>query len=171
MIVFIVINRQHCDCSMHVFMSVLCGVGCLLLQLSEFSPRNPGLLGLNVNRGAEVKIRLRPAHDDNSFYDWNHILGTMLHEVRHALISCCPHTHRSAHTAGPNVQHSNPASSYPRLAFLPARLPPGMIVHARLALSKDPRVCVWGGGVLEIVRDPGSPALSEPALSEHAILL
>jgi hypothetical protein len=51
------------------------------MQLSEFSPRNPGLLGLNVNRGAEVKIRLRPARDDSSFYDWNHILGTMLHEV------------------------------------------------------------------------------------------
>jgi hypothetical protein len=50
-------------------------------QLAEFSPRNPGLLGLNVNRGAEVKIRLRPARDDDSFYDWNHILGTMLHEV------------------------------------------------------------------------------------------
>lgn len=52
-----------------------------LMQLSEFSPRNPGLLGLNVNRGAEVKIRLRPARDNSSFYDWNHILGTMLHEV------------------------------------------------------------------------------------------
>jgi len=52
-----------------------------VLQLSEFSPRNPGLLGLNVNRGAEVKIRLRPARDDDSFYDWHHILGTMLHEV------------------------------------------------------------------------------------------
>jgi hypothetical protein len=56
------------------------------LQLSEFSPHNPGLLGLNVNRGAEVKIRLRPARDDNSFYDWNHILGTMLHEVGQALM-------------------------------------------------------------------------------------
>lgn len=28
-----------------------------------------------------MKIRLRPARDDDSFYDWNHILGTMLHEV------------------------------------------------------------------------------------------
>lgn len=52
-----------------------------MLQLSEFFPGNPGLLGLNVNRGAEVKIRLRPARDAGSFYDWNHVLGTMLHEV------------------------------------------------------------------------------------------
>jgi hypothetical protein len=52
-------------------------------QLSEFVPKNPNLLGLNVNRGAEVKIRLRPHHSQDSFYDFNHILGTMLHELVH----------------------------------------------------------------------------------------
>lgn len=83
------------------FMSYFCLLLCALHpcaagsacgeQLSEFSPRNPGLLGLNVNRGAEVKIRLRPARDEESFYDWNHILGTMLHEVGswEAVGICC----------------------------------------------------------------------------------
>lgn len=66
--------------------AVLCNV-----QLSEFVPRNPGLLGLNINKGQEVKIRLRPARDPDSFYDWHHILGTMLHEVssRTFFFSCC----------------------------------------------------------------------------------
>jgi hypothetical protein len=56
--------------------------------LSEFAPKNPNLLGLNVNRGAEVKIRLRPARaalpgDEARFYPYNHVLGTMLHELVH----------------------------------------------------------------------------------------
>lgn len=72
-------------------------------QLSEFSPRNPGLLGLNVNRGAEVKIRLRLARDDDSFYDWNHILGTMLHEVRGAAAASL---HARALTLLAPAQHS-----------------------------------------------------------------
>jgi hypothetical protein len=34
-------------------------------------------------RGQEVKIRLRPAGRESTFYDWNHVLGTMLHELCH----------------------------------------------------------------------------------------
>jgi hypothetical protein len=51
--------------------------------LSEFMPRNPNLLGLNVNRGQEIKIRLRPHHSPNAFFPFDHILGTMLHELVH----------------------------------------------------------------------------------------
>ncbi|WIA29116.1 hypothetical protein OEZ86_011627 [Tetradesmus obliquus] len=58
-------------------------------KLSEFVPRSPNLLGLNVNRGQEVKIRLRPAGSQAAFYDWNHVLGTMLHELCHNRIG--PH--------------------------------------------------------------------------------
>lgn len=47
------------------------------------SPANPALLGLNVNRGQEVKIRLRPHNRDSEFYPWEHTLGTMLHELTH----------------------------------------------------------------------------------------
>lgn len=52
-------------------------------KLSEFVPKSNNLLGLNVNRGAEVKIRLRPPGQEDSFYPWEHVLGTMLHELCH----------------------------------------------------------------------------------------
>ncbi|KAM0918364.1 hypothetical protein ACQ4PT_008924 [Festuca glaucescens] len=51
--------------------------------LSEFSPKNPSLLGLNVNRGAEVKLRLRPDGRDNDFIPYEEVLDTMLHELAH----------------------------------------------------------------------------------------
>ncbi|KAI8820814.1 WLM domain-containing protein [Fimicolochytrium jonesii] len=51
--------------------------------LREFFPTQPNLLGLNVNRGLEIRIRLRPARDPDSFYDMVFVLGTMLHELTH----------------------------------------------------------------------------------------
>lgn len=42
-----------------------------------------------MHRGQEVKIRLRPAGSQAAFYDWNHVLGTMLHELCHNRIG--PH--------------------------------------------------------------------------------
>eukprot|EP00596_Hydrurales_sp_CCMP1899_P010040 CAMPEP_0119040008 /NCGR_PEP_ID=MMETSP1177-20130426/9810_1 /TAXON_ID=2985 /ORGANISM="Ochromonas sp, Strain CCMP1899" /LENGTH=570 /DNA_ID=CAMNT_0007004643 /DNA_START=83 /DNA_END=1795 /DNA_ORIENTATION=+ len=51
--------------------------------LKEFYPKNAGLLGLNANRGVSIFIRLRPPHDKDSFYPWDHILGTMVHELTH----------------------------------------------------------------------------------------
>ena len=50
-------------------------------KLVEFLPRGPGLLGLNVNRGSTIKVRLRKSGSD--FYDYNHVLGTLLHELTH----------------------------------------------------------------------------------------
>jgi hypothetical protein len=41
------------------------------------------LLGLNVNRGAEVKLRLRPDGRDNEFMPYEEVLDTMLHELAH----------------------------------------------------------------------------------------
>ena len=59
-------------------------------SLLEFLPSNPNLLGLNVNKGMVIKIRLRPAHGgDQDFLDFNDLLGTMLHELVH--ISRSPH--------------------------------------------------------------------------------
>jgi hypothetical protein len=46
-------------------------------------PRNPTLLGLNVNRGVEVKLRLRRAGRDHDFIPYNEVLDTMLHELCH----------------------------------------------------------------------------------------
>ncbi|KAJ2697164.1 hypothetical protein H4218_004140 [Coemansia sp. IMI 209128] len=51
--------------------------------LREFFPTNPSLLGLNVNRGQEIRIRLRPSHDPTQFLPYYDLLGTMLHELVH----------------------------------------------------------------------------------------
>ncbi|CAI5495728.1 unnamed protein product [Closterium sp. Naga37s-1] len=51
--------------------------------LSEFSPSNARLLGLNINRGREIRVRLRPAGKPDSFFPYEHVLGTMLHELTH----------------------------------------------------------------------------------------
>ena len=52
-------------------------------RVREFYPRNPSLLGLNVNRGQEIRVRLRPPHDRSRFYPYEFVLGTMLHELVH----------------------------------------------------------------------------------------
>ncbi|BGP47247.1 hypothetical protein JCM10450v2_003099 [Rhodotorula kratochvilovae] len=58
--------------------------GWYLPVLSEFFPSNPNLLGINVNAGAKICIRLRPAHDPHSFLPLeDSLLGTMLHELTH----------------------------------------------------------------------------------------
>lgn len=51
--------------------------------LSEFCPKNPALLGLNVNHGVHVKLRLRKPNRDSEFYPFHQILDTMLHELCH----------------------------------------------------------------------------------------
>ena len=54
--------------------------------LKEFFPTNAGLLGMNVNRGASILIRLRPGHDKDSFLPWHEVLGTMVHELTHMAV-------------------------------------------------------------------------------------
>mmetsp|Transcript_15400 Transcript_15400/g.25439 ORF Transcript_15400/g.25439 Transcript_15400/m.25439 type:complete len:454 (+) Transcript_15400:233-1594(+) len=51
----------------------------------EFFPPNANLLGLNVNGGAEICLRLRPhwAGERSEFLAYDQILGTMLHELAH----------------------------------------------------------------------------------------
>ncbi|KAG7595326.1 Zinc finger RanBP2-type [Arabidopsis thaliana x Arabidopsis arenosa] len=51
--------------------------------LSEFCPKNPMLLGVNVNRGVQVKLRLRRVNHDGEFLSYHEILDTMLHELCH----------------------------------------------------------------------------------------
>jgi hypothetical protein len=57
--------------------------------LCEFYPKNKRLLGLNVNRGYRIMIRLRCPNDQNTFLPYESLLGTMLHELTHIVIS--PH--------------------------------------------------------------------------------
>eukprot|EP00124_Ichthyophonus_hoferi_P000562 Ihof_evm15s21 gene=Ihof_evmTU15s21 len=51
--------------------------------LKEFIPSNPNLLGININSGEAVKIRLRLAHNLNEFLPFENLIGTMLHELVH----------------------------------------------------------------------------------------
>lgn len=51
--------------------------------LCEFFPKDARLLGLNVNHGMKICIRLRPASNENSFLPMESIIGTMLHELTH----------------------------------------------------------------------------------------
>ncbi|EMD42291.1 hypothetical protein CERSUDRAFT_110816 [Gelatoporia subvermispora B] len=57
--------------------------GWVLPVLAEFFPESPNLLGLNVNGGQKILLRLRPAHAPDTFYDEEDIVRTMLHELTH----------------------------------------------------------------------------------------
>lgn len=60
-----------------------------VLMLKEFYPQQDGLLGMNVNRGETILLRLRPPGNKNEFYPWEHTIGTMIHELTHMEIG--PH--------------------------------------------------------------------------------
>ncbi|KAM9939505.1 hypothetical protein OXX80_000987 [Metschnikowia pulcherrima] len=51
--------------------------------LCEMFPKSPNLLGLNVNRGQKILIRLRPPHNDRTFFPMGDLIGTFLHELTH----------------------------------------------------------------------------------------
>lgn len=58
-------------------------------ELVEFYPRDKRLLGMNVNGGAKIMLRLRHPNDESQFLARESILGTMLHELTHNLFG--PH--------------------------------------------------------------------------------
>ncbi|GAA5948816.1 hypothetical protein JCM10213_008693 [Rhodosporidiobolus nylandii] len=58
--------------------------GWYLPVLSEFFPKQTNLLGVNINAGAKICIRLRPHDDPYSFLPLeDSLIGTMLHELTH----------------------------------------------------------------------------------------
>jgi len=52
-------------------------------KLVEFLPKNENLLGINVNSGQRISLRLRKTHNPKEFLPFESILGTMLHELCH----------------------------------------------------------------------------------------
>ncbi|KAG5513518.1 hypothetical protein PMAC_000950 [Pneumocystis sp. 'macacae'] len=48
--------------------------------LAEFFPKNKALLGLNINKGSKICIRLRTCNDENIFYPLDYLIEIMLHE-------------------------------------------------------------------------------------------
>ncbi|RMD39952.1 hypothetical protein DV735_g5176, partial [Chaetothyriales sp. CBS 134920] len=57
--------------------------------LAEFYPAEHNLLGLNINRGQKICLRLRYAGDDHQFLPLESVVDTMLHELAHNVIG--PH--------------------------------------------------------------------------------
>ncbi|KAG8219423.1 hypothetical protein J3R82DRAFT_347 [Butyriboletus roseoflavus] len=55
----------------------------VLPTLAEFFPDSPNLLGLNINGGQNILLRLRPAWDPDTFLEEDAVVGTMLHELTH----------------------------------------------------------------------------------------
>ncbi|KAI0673725.1 WLM domain-containing protein [Trametes maxima] len=83
-------DRPHADKALPLLQRVASLVkpimrkhGWVLPVLSEFFPESPNLLGMNVNAGQKILVRLRPAHSPDTFYDEEDILHTMLHELTH----------------------------------------------------------------------------------------
>lgn len=52
-------------------------------ELAEFYPNQANLLGLNVNRGQQICLRLRYANDKSLFLELDMVIDTMLHELCH----------------------------------------------------------------------------------------
>ncbi|KAJ6541860.1 WLM domain-containing protein [Mycena capillaripes] len=57
--------------------------GWVLPVLCEFFPAQDNLIGLNVNAGQKILLRLRPAHAPDTFYEEEDVVQTMLHELTH----------------------------------------------------------------------------------------
>lgn len=51
--------------------------------LAEFYPKDKNLLGLNVNHGLKIMVRLRSPYNDYEFLSWDSIVETMIHELTH----------------------------------------------------------------------------------------
>ncbi|TKX19122.1 WLM domain-containing protein 3 [Elsinoe australis] len=57
--------------------------------LTEFLPEDPRLLGLNINHGHKICVRLRFSHRPSSFLPIEQCVDTMLHELSHIVFG--PH--------------------------------------------------------------------------------
>lgn len=54
-----------------------------VVHLKEFCPKGYRLLGVNVNKGTEVKLRLREKRDSDRLFRFEAVLDTLLHELVH----------------------------------------------------------------------------------------
>ncbi|QLL32748.1 hypothetical protein HG536_0D02700 [Torulaspora globosa] len=61
-------------------------------SLVEFYPRDRRLLGMNVNRGMKIMLRLRNPSDEFQFLPRESIMGTALHELTHNVFG--PHDNK-----------------------------------------------------------------------------
>lgn len=66
--------------------------GFKVTTLVEFYPKDRSLLGMNVNHGQKIMLRLRDPLDEFRFLPWESLIGTMLHELTHNVFG--PHDQR-----------------------------------------------------------------------------
>ncbi|KAG1757050.1 hypothetical protein EDB19DRAFT_1900606 [Suillus lakei] len=59
--------------------------GWVLPLLSEFFPESPNLVGLNVNGGEQILLRLRLPWAPDTFYEEDQVVRVMLHEARNSI--------------------------------------------------------------------------------------
>ncbi|KAJ2502174.1 hypothetical protein GGH96_001343 [Coemansia sp. RSA 1972] len=80
-------NTEHATTLLHKIAAqvrpIMHARGWRVGTLREFYPRTPNLLGLNVNKGLEIRLRLRSPHADSEFLPFEDLVGTMLHELVH----------------------------------------------------------------------------------------
>ena len=86
-------KRPRCDEALAILGKIAAQVQPIMFKhkwrvqkLVEFMPKNAELLGMNMNKGQKISIRLRPHSDPESFYPYESLLGTMLHELTHMQI-------------------------------------------------------------------------------------
>lgn len=77
------LTRARADASRTIFCQLVKPVmkahGWHLPVLQEFFPKNPSLLGMNMNAGSKIFIRLRHPFSPNSFLDLDSLLHTSTH--------------------------------------------------------------------------------------------
>ncbi|KAG0707589.1 WLM domain-containing protein [Suillus ampliporus] len=83
-------DRPHADRALPILQRVATLVkpimrkhGWMLPVLSEFFPESPNLVGLNVNGGEQILLRLRPPWAPDTFYEEDQVVRVMLHELTH----------------------------------------------------------------------------------------
>ncbi|KAG2138690.1 WLM domain-containing protein [Suillus bovinus] len=83
-------DRPHADRALPMLQRVATLVkpimrkhGWVLPLLSEFFPESPNLVGLNVNGGEQILLRLRLPWAPDIFYEEDQVVRVMLHELTH----------------------------------------------------------------------------------------
>lgn len=55
-----------------------------IIKITELSDFNFNVLGTNINKGSQIKIRLK--NINNEYYPWFELIGTLCHELAHNVI-------------------------------------------------------------------------------------
>ncbi|WFD34361.1 hypothetical protein MCUN1_001200 [Malassezia cuniculi] len=87
---YVALKRPHVERALDMLKDVGRAVAPLMLErewtlpvLAEFYPRSERLLGVNINQGQKICLRLRSGTDPNNFLPRSEVIGTMLHELAH----------------------------------------------------------------------------------------